>query len=171
MLGDGGGIMFSCVIKHCSVISYVSSARGNAVGLHLKTVPVQLVAWPHSPDGAFSNKIPGFKYSFWSCLHVGENDWNLSRATAVHSLQSWCFTQFTVVTLYRVSGRDVSLQYDRDVLHSLQSWWFTQFTIVYYTVYDRYVLQFTSVTFYNLQYRYVLHSLQPWCFKLWWCPC
>ena len=44
MLGDGGGIMFSCVIKHCSVISYVSSARGNAVGLHLKTVPVQLVA-------------------------------------------------------------------------------------------------------------------------------
>ena len=29
--------------------------------------------------------------------------------------------QFTIVTLYRAYSRDVSLQYDQDVLHSLQS--------------------------------------------------
>ena len=76
--GDGGGIMFSCVIKHCSVISNVSSARGNGLAFENCSRTVScLTAFappppssppppppPPPPGGAFSNKILDFQYSF-----------------------------------------------------------------------------------------------------------
>ena len=56
------------------------------------------------------------------------------------------------MTLYRVYSRDVSLQYDRDVLHSLQSC-ITQFTIVMF-----YSLQASRFTVCNIVMFYTVYS-------------